>query len=754
MFGPLDREADNQLQDHLRACPECARRMDTYRRIRDEMPDMEPVALPEELHELLAQGLDDALAGKAPVEGPPAVPTPERPASQKALIFIGGVLALMAVTVCLLLVFRGEYESPPTMGDVDSSFGTVQISTPGSARWRDLVGREFLPPGVRLRTGPDSLLKLQGAGVSWWLAGMSSVALTDPGTAELMVGRMYARCDAGAEEPVRLVTANGILSCPGGEFVASISMKRLRVACISGAVFIEGPEDKTQLEEGQAAMVVEGELAGPIRSVRTAELTHWLKVFDSYDGRHLSFRQLASVRLASAPAVLPSWVSLESLTITARVRGPLALVRLQVELRNNGSEPWRGALRAGDLLLPAPLAQAGTGAVALEPGQAGSYETVGVCLMRARSGFFGLGVTPRVWTSNDIGRLQLDVDASAEGGLKEFACLAMNCRVKRQKTVRQSWVGHGVNPLRPVVLEFAFAERDGVDALWLATEADAWALTAWRPEPDDDEWIKKGRSVFVAFDASADFGAGRRRFAHEVMEVLLSSFPPGCSTVLMAYDGKVRRDPDPLTRHLPARVEAMLVGLWDLQEGAESRTADFLKWALVWAAAAGGEGLLVFVTGRDEVGALDEAQWAPPDDRIRIALLQVGADEPAQGYRELCARWGGVALALPDFMAPELAALDFLANLRWPALAEVAVETEAGAKPRLLTARGDFANQPVAALVPVTRPGGKVIGRFSARAGGRQLARRFELDMPDGSAAVSATADEILAGLKRRALQP
>ena len=97
---------------------------------------------------------------------------------------------------------------------------------------------------------------------------------------------------------------------------------------------------------------------------------------------------------------------------------------------------------------------------------------------------------------------------------------------------------------------------------------------------------------------------------------------------MMAYDGKVKLDPDRLMRHHPERVEAMLRRLWQLGDGGKRETAEFLRAAVVLASGAEGEGLLLFVTGRNEVGAMDEWEGVPPGAELRVAVLQIGADGP------------------------------------------------------------------------------------------------------------------------------
>jgi hypothetical protein len=246
LSGALDREAASELGEHLQLCSRCARREGVYRRIHDEVCRMEPAQPPGELGELVALGVKEALTGGAPPKGPPADPSPELPGHKKALIVIGVLLFLVALTVGLIAKFRGEYAPVPGVASVALLSGTVDIRTPGSSDWRQAGPHEFLPRGAELRTGPDSALKLRSAGVEWWLPAMSAIGLDEPPAAELLVGRVYARCDGGAGKPARLVSTSGTVTCGGGEFSAVMSLKRLRVGCISGGVQVgeEGQETK------------------------------------------------------------------------------------------------------------------------------------------------------------------------------------------------------------------------------------------------------------------------------------------------------------------------------------------------------------------------------------------------------------------------------------------------------------------------------------------------------------------------------
>jgi hypothetical protein len=240
----------------------------------------------------------------------------------------------------------------------------------------------------------------------------------------------------------------------------------------------------------------------------------------------------------------------------------------------------------------------------------------------------------------------------------------------------------------------------------LAGGEGASELVALRLEAAADPWLSRERNVFLAFDATGDFGPGGRAAAHEVLERLIGSLPPGCTTALIAFDGKVKFDPDKLMLHLPARAESMLDRLWQLESGPDKAgpASRFLAGALVPVTGLEGEGILVLVTGRTDPGDLTTCRELLASRSTRLAVLQVGADRPAPAWRALCADTGGVALPIPPTVSPELGVLDFLANLPHATVSGVECLPELGEGEGILAGPGGFANQPVIALLEGGRP--------------------------------------------------
>jgi len=715
--------ASYELAEHLRLCPDCARRLEDYWRARDELRALAPAEPPEELHEIMAQGLREALAKPMELDSPPADPTPETSGQKKGAIVVVGLIGVLAAAMLVGLMFAREGALPAAGAEVVLSAGDAQITPPGTANWRPLGRREPLPPGTQLRTGPGGLVQVRDGPVVWSMPALSRMAFADEHRAELVVGRAYVECAGGADGPSELVTGDGTVTCHRGAFMAARSLKRLRVGCISGSVVAGVGEQSVELGPGQVAVLAEGRLCGPVRSARSAELAHLLRAFDSYEGTHLSPRQLAAVPLRPEGSVLPPTVAVSVLEIGVVMRGPIALVDVAIVLRNDGQAAWQGALALGDALLPPPLVETPKAELVLEPGGQVVQRLSALCVLREREGFFALGLLPEVWTRTEIEHLKVDVRASADGGIRRFSCPTLGGRLRKPGEVTWAWQGRRVAPETPIVLECELAEGDSADCLALRSEHGAHAVVAWRPELAREEWIKKGRNVFVAFDAAADFGPGGIVAAQEVLEVLLYALPPACSTALLAYDGTLKLEPGRLTAHLPERVEAMLTALWALRDDGEPRTADFLHEALSGADAAQGEALVVFVTGRQAPERLAGSEEVLRDSDVRLCVLQVGAERAAPAYRSLAAASGGVALAVPSRLAAEFGALDLLVNFRWPAVRSAAVEPTGEGEGTVLLGPGDFANQPVVALVSLPDGASACRARLSAQVGAETRSR-------------------------------
>ncbi len=720
IFGPP--EVEGLLEEHVRNCPDCAARLAAYRRIRDDVGGLEPVPLPEQVEETLAERMELALAEGPDEDLVPARPEPEIPGAVKAAIAVGALLALVGLTMLVMVVFRGDYEPPAPAAVLTSAQGEVQVQDPGSSRWREARAGESLMPGAMVRAEGDGAALLSADSVWWRLDGFTALALGMPGEFELLQGRLYGDCRAPDDEPVHLLSQQGSIECTEGRFVAVLTPERLRVTCLSGEVNVRSGDEEQILAPGSRTMVHKGRPAGPARDSRLGEAEHWLKAFDEDGERILSRRQLASVPVTDTEARLPAGIRVEDLEVDLRLRGALALVQFEVRVRNDAAEPWEGSLRPAEALLPLPLAQVSE-PMRVEPGERAIGRAAALCVLTNREGAHSLGLNLRNWTSLPVESLRLAAEVKVEGGISELELPLHGVEVRNRDEFTWSWRAEGVEPAGPIVLEYVPRRDDMVDALRLTGGQEDLTVVGWRPRPRPDEWPGRNAQILIAFDATADFGPGGHSYAQDVLEEILGALPTGSYTALAVYDGRVKLDPDPLLRHFPARVETMLAALWQL-EGQAAEPVPFFESAIALAAGMDGPGSLLYVTGRGQQPPEPE----PLPEGMRVFVLRLGVDEVNPQWGEFCAGAGeALAAALPQAMAPRMAALDFLSNLRWPTLMGApALRLAGGRRAVLLAGPGQFANQPVVAICR-TPGGGSLAGEFQAAAGGRELEREFAL---------------------------
>ncbi len=712
------------LRAHLRSCPRCARRFPVYRCIEEELGGLEGFEVPEPVREVLEERLEAVVAEEPQPDLVPARPDPERPGSHKAAAVIGGMLFLIAVAVLAIALAGPTYEEVPGAARAVRTRGNVAVQSAAMGGRRPLEEAAVLMPGDVVRTDRSGIAKLTADGMQWCVDGRSAAGFYGSGAAELVVGRMYAACDGSTEESMVVVAGPATVTCGRGSVVVSVFGKRARVGCASGSATVRIGEEELNLEVGDYAMVAGESAVNPVRRVRPAELTHWLNGFAAGGADGLSQHGLASVPLRRPEPILPKSVSIERLDVKITLRGPLAFVRARARLRNDGPADWQGAIDPADVTLPGPLASA-EGRVRLAAGDAASCEAVAVYLLVRRENRFALGLNPGNWTGRPIGTLSVQVEGTASGGFRSFRCSAGGDRIKRKKAVEWSLTEESWPASRPLVVEFQPADKEGVDTMRLGEAPDSAVLAAWRPDAARRRWFDADSRLLIAFDATADFGPGGRAYAHEVMETVMRALPSGCSTALAAYDGELKMDGAPLSRHLVGRVERLLAALWTLEGESDAGDGGLLRQALALCSGAPEPMLLLYVTGRGEPSAQAEAELAIPSD-VRPVVLQVGSDRAEPLWQEFCARRNGVSVALPAAMAPRLATMDFLGDMRWPALREARVGVAGGGRAVLLRRRTVSAGQPVAALI---RPAdGPLRATFSGRAGEERLTREVAVE--------------------------
>jgi len=733
MFGDEAAEAgDSALVEHLALCGACAGRVADYVRIRDEVAGLRRLELPEQAHAFVADRAAQASTSTGQPSRPPATPDPARSARAKALIFAAGMFALAGTMVGLLVAWRAQREPIPAVGTVVHQSGEVWVHSPGMVRGVPLERGHFLAAGTTFITERNATLAVRGDGVEWRLDESSSLKLEANGGAHLLGGRLWVGRDATGDAELNVVSPTGTLVCPpGSTHVVSATTGCLRAACLAGRGTLVGAGGRDDLVAGQLAFMVRGACVGAVLPVREGDVTHWLRRFTPAEGTELDARGLASVRTVPDGAALADGLAVERVELGLRIRGALATVRLQADVRNLRDESQEVRLSLADALLPVPLAAAEPAPAVVAPGESLRLRASAVCLMPRRDSFHSLGLNVQAWTASPVGDLVVQLDADADGGLRNVRCPLPG------RGGRRTWCVQGFDPSAPLVFEFRFWRDGRADAVRLSGDGGTYALVAWRPDPKKSVWLAR-RNVFIAFDAGADFGPGGRARAHEFMEALVRTVPAACRTALLTYGDRLSGTP--VARHLPWRVDAMMTAVWEA-ESPGGAAAAFLGEALERVSE---ESVLLFVTGRDTPDALEGARVAPD---VRLAIVQLGAAEPARDYVALCRRAGGVAIAVPDAMAPDAAAWDVLAGLHWPAWRDVTVSARGG-RAELLTGPTAFAHQPVAALAgPVG--GGVLSVTFNGRAAGREMAGELSVRAADVPLFSGKTAEALLDDLRR-----
>jgi hypothetical protein len=236
--------------------------------------------------------------------------------------------------------------------------------------------------------------------------------------------------------------------------------------------------------------------------------------------------------------------------------------------------------------------------------------------------------------------------------------------------------------------------------------------------------------------------------AHELLEALLSALPVGCLSSVIGYDGSVKIEPSRLARHVPARAESMLAGLWRLDGPAGAGAAEFLRFSRMLASAGEGKALLVLVTGQRALSAPDQEAAALHAQNVRVAVLHVGGGGGRRLLDSGKETAADMVLECPGRTAPWVPAFDLLSNLNWPVLRDVALDLEGQASGVILTAGSGLASQPVVAVISMPQGQGAVRGAFRAVAGSQRPTAVFEASPEVDAALDGRLADELVSDLK------
>ena len=731
LFEALPPQASKDLEIHLKGCWRCSDRLKTALGIRRVIGDLTPMDVPEEVIDGLSERIRESLAGPPGLDRPPAVPHPEKSLGRKLAIVVGSLAAVLLVMAILMFV-SGRTGSPRAeIGTVACAVGTAEFQTPGMTKWARVRPGDPVLTGTGLRAEGGGMLRATVGDAEWWLDEYCTVTFTDERTVELLDGRVYVEVRSEAQGPIHLNSREGALRCGKGSFTVEVKRKHLLVGCIAGDAYVEHEGRRLDLPAGSYAMLVEGEPVGPVRRAHPEQLKHWLRRYDldSGDGP-LTLRQVGSMPVAQATSALPNSVVLDVLKVDVVTRGAIALVHGWATVRNTGESPWSGELSIGDLLLPGALAEAGDGPISLDAGATTEREFAALCLMRPRSNVYSLAVAPQAWTEKTVGRLDINVDADADGGLRMVSCPNYQLRQRGRDRLLWSHTGQDADASPPILLEFRFDRTSGADTMSLLTPDGGHAVACWRPPVGNGAWFSRG-SLLLAFDATAFQRSEDRVYAHEFVATLFRYLPFMLGTTLLAHDGAVHMEPTGIQPHNPSRTAAMLIGLWKLEPEAEAGGDGFLKTAVGIAGGAKEKCMVVFVTGPDFDPETAGAEEAIQDEDVRVIVVRLGAPEPGLWTAVQDGERRVVVMDFTRRMAGWAAALDVFRVLEWSVLADVRVQASAPATAAIVPSTLSFSTQPMLALVSGVSADTGCTGTFRALCGEDEEERAFEV--PSGS---------------------
>ena len=713
------------------------------RRLAERLRDIAPFPFPESVAEVFNERIAEA-AQKPVSDLRLARPGPELRTLQKVAISALVVVAVIGLILGVLLKRAPQPLAPLPVGTVVQAAGMVRVVSPDGAPAVEPALHAELRVAQAVRTGGDGLAVIRGPRASWIVDRDSTLQLLGPGKAALLDGRAHVRTAPGLKEPLEVtVPAHGLtvrLRAPllrpaqpgfggGAEAVLWSARRSLRACAARGELTVEGERESRQLQSGECAMWLDGRCVGPVRPARAGDINHWTDIRWAEDGMTLSARQLAAAPVTPGSARIPSGTTVERLRLRITLRGALALVQVAAQLSGPAPQETGKGLDAAQLVLPLPLVST-PGEVSHDDDGNVEIATWAVCVLENREERYALGINPGAWTRSAIGRVEVSVDAFAAEGGGELRCPGLEMRGKEGARL-ESWTGQGVDPGRPIVLELAPAEVSGVDCLPLSDGESEWGVVAWRPGAPKVGWLGEESRVLLAFDATAHFGPGGRYYAHELLAGLLEGLPHRCRVALAVNDGTVKLDKLSFSTLFPNRLVEMEAAVWSVEAGRAPPDVRFLRGAARILAGAGGDGLLLYLTGTQD--APEEMVLAPPPalKGLRAIVLQLGAERPSAGWRSLCGDSGGIVRAIPAAAAPRTAARDVLWSLTRPALTQVRLETQGGAA-ALVGGPRRFGTRPVVALAQLGGDG--LSGRFSARAGDTLLEQKVGISVPAGDA--------------------
>ncbi len=750
MLGEARAPEVEELADHLEVCERCRKCAATYGAIRAEIAELEPYPLPDQALEALTEQLRLLAESGETDQAPPADPRPERSTAQKVALVALAFLALALVTAGLLLVGRGEIVPVQTFGRVSMHAGETDYIPPGGSRDVELGDSQAVVAGCVLRSKTEGRVRVESQSATWCLDSMTVVQFGEPGTVNLIRGRLYWKGEAAEGEPLRIVSTSGTVSVQRGALVAESGYGFALATCVEGSASIQAGGETVELGPGQAAMYTEGGLVGEVRAIDVSTTTHWLHLTEPQYGELLTARHLGALPIRPPEPLLPENVQVQRLAVHASVRGPLVMLRLRLELRNTAETEWRGQFSAAPAILPTLLAESGPRQVVVGGGQSARVVVTALCSAPLLDGSYVMGLNPAAWTAGKVGQFELQLDATADGGLRSTASPLHGLRKTRDDHVRHRWSAQDVSADRPVIVEWQPKQEQGLDAIGLHGSSGSGVLVAWRGGKLLDRWLEEPHRALVGLDASADMGSAPAGYVQEVVHNLVYAISTQTATAMVGYEqGNVRLDPQPWSTNSLPRAEAILQAMWELKADAEADGGEPGKFLHACAELASGpqEGyrgtIALMLTGRPAAG--DYLESVELSDRVRPVVVQIGATEAAPAYAQFCMRNGGMALALPARQPPRPGILAALSQLTRQHYVAVECSTKGAT---LLTRPGQTSLLPVTVLLPADRGDGRLVAHLAARTPEGSIEREVSLSTDSLLALSGAEAEALLRKLR------
>lgn len=616
--------------------------------------------------------IDVALAGPAALKEMPADPSPEMSGALRTTLVLASLAGLLVLLMTVLVAIRADYVPVPPAGNVAILVGSVEMRAPGAPQHRDLGIHEplYIGSSVRADRGAGAVLQIpQG---TLYLDETSEVVFGEPGQFELLSGRAAWQVDT----PVQIVKSSWSMAFEPGLYVAQAGVFRMTVACVTGSAQLG---DGGVLAPGQVASIHYGRPSPYHREVRAGDVTHWLRTLDAVPAGRCSYADLLLLPTLPATPLLAPHVKVEEMQVELAVEGPMAILKVDLTLSNDGPDPVLQILDLDRAVLPEPHV-ASECRVDIAPGDRVRLTIAALCPLLQRNGRFGIGFNPAVLTDSTIGRLTVRTPGIEEATLSGGP--------QWSSTGAGFWQATDVLPTSGVLFDF---EPDAVQTVGMLSVAGAPGRTyaGWAAAPAETKWLEQGGNMYVTFDATTDFGPEGEARALLFLETFLRNIPSTFQTTLLADDATVGKAA--LVRNSVPHQDDMLDYLWNTQpvDGSIGRAAKLLQGAFARAGRERGLVLLITGTGRPNLSDLRRPRDVP------LLVVCVGRGGVPAEWMEFCGTSDAAVWKLPDAVPPGLAVRQFMYDTQLGTRNQQASVGRVRLPDGSTRAAPGFANQPI-----------------------------------------------------------